>query len=118
MSLKASKGWKRKADLLFSEIIRSKGYCENCGRSDGVQLQTAHIISRRYAAVRTDTDNAFCLCAKCHRRFTDFPREFSHFITDKLGSEKYDQLSAKALPLTKVNWEAEYIRLKKLKERV
>lgn len=75
-------------------------------------LQTSHIISRRYSGTRTDLDNLQCLCAKCHRRFTDFPREFSHWITDSIGADKYEELRVKAESFEgKMDWEAEYQRL-------
>lgn len=112
------KGVKGKCDKLFSEIIRSRGACENCGRSQGVQLQTAHIISRRYTNTRVNPDNAFCLCASCHRYYTDFPKEFSRFITDKLGIDKYEQVKNKALSTGKVDWEAEYKTLQAIKKSI
>lgn len=108
------KGAKGKADKLFSKIIRSRGACENCGSTNAATLQCAHIISRKYAATRTDTRNAYCLCARCHFRFTGWPREFSHFITKQTGSDTYDELKLKAETVTKVNWEDEYERLKQI----
>lgn len=108
------KYWKHRADKLFSKIIRSKGYCEKCGRSAGVQLQTAHIISRTYSKVRTDERNAFCLCSACHRYFHNWPKEFSKFITDWRGSEVYEELKAKAEDTGKFDWESEYKRLEEL----
>lgn len=115
MAVKRFKGAKAKADHLYSEVIRSVGECENCGKSTGVQLQCAHIISRRYSATRTDLRNAFCLCAGCHRRYTDFPREFSHFITDTWAAGFYDAVYAKAQPNTKVDWEERVEFLKDIK---
>ena len=106
------KGAKGKADKLFSKIIRAAGKCQRCGSKEC--LQTAHIISRKYSATRTDTRNAWCLCARCHRRLTDWPREHSHYITDTIGSEMYDELRHKAETVTKVNWEDEYARLKQI----
>jgi ribosomal protein L24E len=52
------------------------------------------------------------LCAGCHRYYTDWPREFSHFITEKIGSEKYEELKRLAEEPTKVNWEDKYKQLK------
>jgi len=37
---------------------------------------------------------------------------FSKFITDKIGSEAYDELKAKAETVTKMNWTDELARLK------
>lgn len=105
-----AKGHKGKADALFSKIIRLPGVCLRCGST--ANLQCAHIISRRYSATRCDTRNAWCLCAGCHRRLTDWPREHSQFITQTIGSEVYDELKLKAETVTKVDWAAEYERLK------
>lgn len=106
------KGDKGKADKLFSKIIRSRKECQRCGERDYAKLQCAHIITRKYSATRTDERNAWALCARCHRRFTDWPREHSRFITETIGSEVYDELRAKAETVTKVDWSEEYVRLK------
>ena len=103
---------KKKCDLLFSKIIRYPGVCERCQNT--VNLQCAHIISRRYSATRTNLDNAWCLCAKCHMRLTEWPREHSHFITETIGGEKYDELRQLAETPTKVSWEEELLRLRQV----
>lgn len=114
MTVKRYKGAKAKCDTLFSKIIRSRGVCESCGESDYRKLQCAHIISRRYSSTRTDEFNAYSLCWTCHRRFTDWPREFSHFITETIGSDKYEELSRKSQDYKKMDWDAELVRLKEL----
>lgn len=105
-------GDKGKATRLHSLIVRSRGRCEKCGERDYSKLQAAHIITRKYSATRTDETNAWCLCARCHRRLTDFPREHSHFITDTIGSEAYEVLRERAETVTKMNWTDELARLK------
>lgn len=111
MPIKRYKGSKGKCDVLASKITRAKGYCERCGTSEG--LTTSHIIGRKYSATRTLEANLQCLCFRCHRRFTDFPREFSHWITESIGSEKYEELRAKAETIgTRFDWDAELLRLK------
>lgn len=112
MAIKRAKGDKAKADELFSRIIRSKGRCEKCGST--AYLQTAHIISRRYSATRTDPLNAWCLCAAHHRRFTDWPAEHYDFILDTIGLETYEALKRKAETVTKVDWTKEVIKLKEI----
>ena len=106
---------KEKATRLHSLIVRSKGYCENCGdawQANGSKLECAHIVSRRFSATRTDLDNAFCLCSKCHFRFTEWPLEMAHFVLSKIGERKYEALREKAHnPLVKVDWPAEAERL-------
>lgn len=99
--LKTYKGAKAKADLLFSKVIRSQNLCEAesyGGRRCAGRLEAAHIISRRFSAIRTDTRNAFCLCSAHHRRFHDFPREFSRFVSGTWAAEYYDRIEEKAQP--------------------
>lgn len=102
MAVSYGKGDKAKATKLHSVLIRKIGFCENCRGNNF--LQCAHIISRRYSGTRTDLRNAFCLCASCHRRFTDWPREFSHFITDTWAADIYDEIKVKANNSVKVDW--------------
>ena len=55
---------KRKADILFSLLIRSRGSCEMCGKTQN--LQCAHVYSRSNLHLRYDPKNALCLCSGCH----------------------------------------------------
>lgn len=105
-------GDKGKATKLHSLIVRSRGKCERCGESDYSKLEAAHIISRTYSATRTDEKNAWALCHKCHARLTKWPREHSHFITETIGSEAYDEMRRRAETVTKKDWTAELARLK------
>lgn len=113
-NLGSAKGAKARADDYFSRIIRARGHCEACQRTpaQGIQLQTAHVISRRYSATRTDERNAFCLCAACHYHFTDHPVEWARWAVAKMGEETYDALFSLASFPTKVDWHAEAARLK------
>lgn len=88
------RGAKGKATRLHSQLVRLRGLCESCGSTDN--LQCAHIISRKYNATRTDENNAFCLCARCHMNFTDDPVGFGLFVIDRVGEPAYDALRAKA----------------------
>ena len=108
------RGYKKKADDLFSKIIRSKNYCDRCGK--GQFLQCAHIVSRRFSATRCDLRNALCLCARCHHYFTDHPVEFGRFVINKIGDELYDELQKLAHKPTKVDWKLTYEELKKIYE--
>jgi hypothetical protein len=56
---------RNKADTLWSEIIKSTGYCEKCGRTN-VQLHPHHVIGRRNLILRWDLWNGICLCSGCH----------------------------------------------------
>lgn len=112
--IKRAKGAKAKCDKIFSKLIRSTGYCLRCGSV--ADLQCAHIISRRYSATRTDLRNAWCLCAGCHFRLTNWPREHSRYITETIGSALYDELQAKAETVTKMNWDEELKRLQEIEK--
>ena len=54
----------KKADKLWSEIIRSKGRCEVCGRTD--TLNAHHVVSRSCHYLRHEIRNGVCLCALHH----------------------------------------------------
>lgn len=112
MSVAYGTGDRGKATRLHAEIVRARGACEKCGKR--TNLQCAHIISRRYANTRTDPENAFCLCAGCHRYFTDWPLEFQKFVEETIGIDKYAELRARALHPAKVDWSERLRELKTL----
>lgn len=124
------KGPRGKATMLHSYVVRSRGACEMCGRpgEDLVVavpklgklvlpiggLQAAHIVSRSYAATRTDETNAWALCPAHHRRLTQHPEEHVWFATRTLGEAGYAELRAKAyqgLNAKPAFWQAEIDRL-------
>jgi hypothetical protein len=110
------KGAKAKATRLHSELVRSRGRCERCGRTDRT-LQCAHIIGRRYSATRTDETNAWCLCAGCHMRLTEHPDEHMTFVAQTIGMPAFQVLNAKALAGVRSNeafWLSEVERLQGL----
>jgi len=104
--MKRSKGDKAKADRLFSLAIRSHGRCENCQKSSGVQLQCAHIMSRRYSKTRCDLRNAFCLCAGCHIYFTANPVAFGQFVSKTWANEHFELIQKRAYDVmgNKTDW--------------
>lgn len=108
------RGPKGKATRLHSLVVRSRGRCERCGERNADKLQAAHIISRRFAATRTDERNAWCLCARCHMSLTEHPDEHMALVVQTIGMEAFDELKAKALAGIKTSdafWEAECDRL-------
>ena len=117
MAIARAKGAKGKADALTSKIVRSVGHCESCSSTD--YLQCAHIVSRRYSATRCHLPNLLCLCASCHRRYTDWPLEFNKFVEKKIGLEAYEELKRKAESFKgTMDWDEELERLKQIaKER-
>lgn len=91
---------RNKLDIIFSQIIRSKGRCERCGKTEG--LQAAHIFSRSNLAVRWDLENAFCLDSGCHVYWAHKnPIEFTEWTKVMLGEEKYQKLRRKASTIKK-----------------
>lgn len=116
MSVSYGKGDKGKATKLHAELIRSTGECEHCfARPPQVQLQCAHIQGRKSSATRTQLRNAFCLCAGCHRMFTDKPLNFSRWITQTWAQEYRDELIRLSNTPTKMDWSEELKRLRLLK---
>ena len=103
------KGPKGKATKLHAGIVRSRSSCESCDSTD--HLQCAHIISRKYSWTRTALDNAFCLCARCHRHFTDNPVEFGQFTIERIGEPNYQSLLDRRNSIDKFDWDEEVERL-------
>lgn len=106
---KSAQAAKRKATELHAKIVRARGACESCGKT--TNLQCAHLVSRRYSATRTDLNNAFCLCAGCHMRFTEWPLEFHRFVVNRIGERAYEILRLKAEAGGAPDWHDEVTRL-------
>lgn len=107
----STRGIKRRCDLLFSQLIRSRGACEYCGRKPPeATLQTAHLLSRRFIRTRYEPSNAFALCGSCHMAMTDDPVKFALFALTRLTGGQtlyygdYDQLVEAAHSKSKVDW--------------
>jgi hypothetical protein len=84
-------------DKAFSDAIReSYDYtCCKCDRSyrhDPGYMHCAHVHTRKHRSTRWNANyGAIALCAKCHRRFTDFPLEWADFLASFLGHSNYDE---------------------------
>lgn len=105
---------KEEATRLHSLIVRqTKGPgCQNgCGRE---ATDCAHIIGRTFTHTRTDIDNAFALCAQCHRLFTNWSDDWMAFVDRTIGRSEYDRLKAKAQAgvNVKFDWYSELDRLR------
>jgi len=83
---------KRKADKLFSVIVRKRGKCQSDLTHHAGRLECAHIISRTYSRTRHDTRNALCLCSACHRYYHQNPVLFGRFVEKLIGKSTYDEL--------------------------
>lgn len=104
-------GWhkikRRPSDTAFSNYIRERDRwtCQYCGRvkcewESGRCFHCAHIFSRKFESTRFYDDNAMCLCATCHKHFTDkSPRKDGHiyppwqeWCEEKLGEKRWNLL--------------------------
>ena len=90
-------GVKRDAtDKAFSDAIReSYDYtccaCNANHRHEPAYIHCAHVHTRKHRSTRWNSEyGAVALCAKCHRRFTDFPVEWGDFVRRYLGDDNYD----------------------------
>lgn len=106
----------RDLDAMFSEIIRSRGRCELCGSRE--RLQCAHLISRAYRATRWDEDNAWCLCAADHTRYTHRPVEWAILLEQRLGERGVQKLRSRALQYGRPDYRLIAERLQKRLEAV
>jgi len=87
-----SKHWKKKADDLWSLIVRSVGHCEICGREGQLTkegkpvkgLNAHHLIGRSNLKYRHDLNNGICLCVRCHKWSTEF--KVPHVTPDGIGT--------------------------------
>jgi len=83
----------KQADALYSKLIREPGWCAAVGPKTTFPcsgtLQCAHIISRRYRAIRWSLTppNAIPACGAHHVYYTHRPLEWEAFIR-----ERYDGL--------------------------
>ena len=91
---------------LARAIWRTKGYCEDCGRTkaDGWQMQGAHVFGTgAYPRLAGDIRNGMCLCAACHRKWTNNP-EWYVFVQQSRLEKYYKTLLGMSTNWQKVNW--------------
>lgn len=84
-------------DILFGQIIRSRGACESGRDNHKGVLQCAHGFSRRYRATRWMEEQCWCLCAGCHMFFTQRPLEWDQWMRERLGGPFYESIRHEAL---------------------
>jgi 5-methylcytosine-specific restriction endonuclease McrA len=104
----------RKLDKLCSKIIRSKGSCESCGKTEN--LQCCHIFSRTYRSLRWSLDNLLCLCAGCHHWSHKNPIFFTEWVKKHKGDDAYELLKENYRAITKLTVADLEIKLKILQE--
>lgn len=112
---------RKTCDLYFSKVVRLRGKCEwpGCPQTHG--LQAAHILRRRFVGdpdgvgLRTNEDNAWCLCAIHHGIVDTDAVSFTRLVEQTIGFELYDQLlavkNAPHRPWRESDWISERARL-------
>lgn len=100
---------KAECDRLFSLKIRERGQCELGDPPHNGALQCCHAFSRRFLTIRWNDNNAFCGCAKHHQFYSNNPDQWSWWLLDRWGQERYDAMRALAQQTTqKIDLEAVY----------
>jgi len=124
-------------DKLFSQVVRMSVYsdgeatCEYCGKvfydtikdngetfPSWMRLECSHFKGRRRVSTRHDFDNCAALCKSCHRYLGENPDIHSEFFKKRLGSEKYENLQARANTICKLSKADKEEIKRKLKERL
>jgi 5-methylcytosine-specific restriction endonuclease McrA len=106
---------KNKLDKLVSLLVRNRGRCQRCGKTQN--LQCCHIFGRTYNNTRWDLDNLLCLCPNCHINFAHKqPILFAEFVRKILGGEKYETLKEKHNQITKYTTEDLLIKYQVLQD--
>ncbi len=74
---------RRECDRIFALAVKERdGWaCRACGTH--MHPQCAHLVSRRYHAVRWNLVNAVCLCAGCHVKFTHDPIAWEDWCNER-----------------------------------
>jgi hypothetical protein len=86
-------------DELFSVERRLShgGRCFLTGAAVGQALQCAHLVSRRYLALRWDRANAWGISAACHVRYTHDPLAWDAIVEGHLGEDEWTRMKSVAL---------------------
>ena len=96
-----------KLDDIFSKVIR-EAYdycCQSCHvsyRHDPGYMHCAHVHTRKHRNTRWDAEiGAVALCARCHRRYTDYPLEWADFCRGFFGDSNYADIKRRAWEVRK-----------------
>lgn len=100
-------------DNLFSRLVRRRdGCCLYCGTTE--HLQCAHIISRAIPVLRADLENAITLCYRHHIHWWHKDPIAAARWFEARWPGRYDGLIERSEQATKVNWKAEFDRLRRI----
>lgn len=97
---------KKELDKLFSLVIRERDdyTCQKCGTRNK-HVQCAHIFSRSNLSVRYELLNGITLCYYCHLNWCHRkPLEWTEWVKEHLGQEKWDTLNVLAKTSRKINY--------------
>lgn len=116
-----SKYYKDKADALFSDIIRSIGYCQIClkqgrERKDGLKvlgLHVHHLIERAQIGYRFNIQNGVSVCVACHGSMPMYRNKVANFHGTQEQRDNTLERLKKMCP-EKYNW---YMENKGIKKR-
>ena len=98
----------KRLDELFSEIIRlrANGFCEHCGlwcKDEGIN--PSHYFVRGHKSLRWDEDNVFGLKHECHMYLDNHKSEFTSWVVNRLGTERFDQLILRNNSIQKLDYD-------------
>lgn len=103
---------KQELTKLTSLIVRIRdGTCVLC--ASRYQLQCGHFFHRAMPPTEYDLENCWALCARCNNRHEYRPAEYTEWIKQKLGEERFAALKFKAHQQTKLS----YLELFELRDR-
>jgi 5-methylcytosine-specific restriction endonuclease McrA len=96
----SAKSETKKLDRFCREVVfaRDRDACQRCGKGRvAAALHWAHTITRAAKSVRWNLDNSQVLCYYCHFRWAhEYPLQFSEWVLERLGQERYDALVRKS----------------------
>jgi hypothetical protein len=88
-----SRYWKKKADCLWSRVVKQAGRCSYCGSRSS--LQAHHLIARSYNITRHKVECGLCLCKYHHL--------YCSKISPHLAPNDFEKWLKKNFP-TKYRW--------------
>ncbi len=94
-------------DNIFSEIIRlrANGFCEHCGLWTGFdKIDPSHYLVRANKNLRWDEDNVFGFKHECHVYFDLHKPEFTSWVVNRLGIQRFDRLVLKHNTIQKLDY--------------
>jgi hypothetical protein len=94
-------------DELFGKLIRlrANGFCEHCGLYATFEgIDPSHYIGRSAKNLRWNEDNVFGLKNECHMYFDTHKSEYTAWVFNRLGIERFDKLVLKTNTIQKLDY--------------